>query len=609
MSYNNSLKRNLVLRKILKRTKLNLISKYNKNDCNYNKITINNILFNKKCHSFIQYNDNLTFNNKTEFLNKYYSKEEIYIRLYKILNFYENYSQIFPILFIFSCNKLLFSNIRRKQKFIDTVNKKKYENELYLNNLKNNLNNILNVEPSNILFNDNESFFINSISTISKNFIESPNNSFNLDITNIIDNNTNVSIENILNEMKNNKIKKKNIKKPNNKNKKVIFKNNINNTNKYNISISKTNSNNQKCSSRNFKSNHKKGSFSIYNNYNNIILPKNNKTIININNNYYQYINSKDDKKIFKTINTNQKNLNRKNSNNNNYNISNCNSKNNNSNNNFNFNNKLKNNISQRATAKKIKSKIKLDEEYGNIIHREFSPKTTRNINKLFKSPTKRIILNKQIFSEKPDNIKSYQTIQKFSPNSNKLYNAIFIKNKIKKNNNISKSSLSNNIISVKKIEKKSSKISFSNINSGKKKYYENEKSKFMNIKTPKKNDIKEKNIPWSELKKNYKNNIKNELRNSCDNFVFFKRTQKDFFKDKFGYNKNHKNHNTPIKTNFSEKELSFLISQRSIPSTKNSSSITESKDYNFEYNSSNNNKTLIKVNRQNFLTKNKKKI
>ena len=167
MSYNNSLKRNLVLRKIIKRTKLNLISKYNKNDCNYNKITINNILFNKKCHSFIQYNDNLTFNNKTEFLNKYYSKEEIFIRLYKILNFYENYSQIFPILFIFSCNKLLFSNIRRKQKFIDTVNKKKYENELYLNNLKNNLNNILNVEPSNILFNDNESFFINSISTIS----------------------------------------------------------------------------------------------------------------------------------------------------------------------------------------------------------------------------------------------------------------------------------------------------------------------------------------------------------------------------------------------------------------------------------------------------------
>ena len=48
MSYNNSLKRNLVLRKIIKRTKLNLISKYNKNDCNYNKITINNILFKRR---------------------------------------------------------------------------------------------------------------------------------------------------------------------------------------------------------------------------------------------------------------------------------------------------------------------------------------------------------------------------------------------------------------------------------------------------------------------------------------------------------------------------------------------------------------------------------
>ena len=107
MSY-NSLNRNFILRKLIKKTKMKLISKYNMNECNYNKIIINNIIHNKKCRSFSQYNDNLTFNNENEFLNKYYSKEELYIRLHKILNFYENYSNIFPILFIFSYTKILF---------------------------------------------------------------------------------------------------------------------------------------------------------------------------------------------------------------------------------------------------------------------------------------------------------------------------------------------------------------------------------------------------------------------------------------------------------------------------------------------------------------------
>jgi hypothetical protein len=93
--------------------------------------------------------------------------------------------------------------------------------------------------------------------------------------------------------------------------------------------------------------------------------------------------------------------------------------------------------------------------------------------------------------------------------------------------------------------------------------------------------------------------------RNSCDNFLFIKRQQKDFFKDKFGYNKNKKkyitNNNTPIKRNFFEKEFLNIVNQKS---TKNTSSITESKD-----NSSGKNNTItIKVNRQSFFEKLKKK-
>ena len=622
---------------LIKKVQKLVISKYNKEECNYNKIILNHLIFNEKCKIVVEYKDFLIFNEEIEFLKKYYTKEDSYQRLNKILNFYEKYTQIFPNYMILPENQFLYTNIRKKQKMIDAVNIIKNEEEINKNNIKNNPNEIFTkqinddiqkCQPSNIIFNEDESSF--SISIFSKKNNQTPDNSFNLDLTKNLNeiNDTNGSIENILNDLKGNNKKKNDVKKPTKKIKKNENKININNNyhNKPLLNHIKSNSNVQKVISNNYNMN-KKGNLMIYNNCQNIIIPKEN-TIININNNYYQYTNPNEENKNYKSIHSTKQILKNSKTNNTNFNNNNINNNNNNINNNNNnciysryntigntqINILYKSKNTQRSTAKKPNHKLKLDDEYENF-NKEFSPKTTRNINKLFKSPSRKNIRNKKI--DKSDNLlKSSQTIKRFTynPNANKLYNAIFLNNKNSKNKyNDSKSSFSNTI-SVKKIEKKSSKLPLSSLNSSKKKFYENEKNKILNLKTPKKNElINDKNIPWTEIKENYKKYMKNEIcnntinvsstRNSCDNFLFIKRQQKDFFKDKFGYNKNKKytTNNTPIKRNFFEKEFLNIVNQKS---TKNTSSITESKDYS----NGKNNTITIKVNRQSFLEKLKKK-
>ena len=608
---NQKSKNNNSLKDIIKKFKKDLISSYNKNDFNYNRIIGNYLIINEKCEAVVVYKDYLILNEETEFLRRYYSKEESHPRLSKILFFYENYSQIFPNYLVLPESKFLYTNIRRKQKMIDAVNNIKNEEEINKNNIKNNPNDIFTkqvkddiqkCQASSIIYYDDDSF-LNSISVYSKKFMQTPDGSLTLDLTKNINeiNDTNGSIENILNDLKGinkNKLNKKSIKKS----KKIDNKININNNyNKPSINISKPNSTIQKVLSSNYNIN-KKGSLTIYNNYQNIIIPKEN-TIINIYNNYYQNSNPSEENKLFKTIHS-TKNISK---NSKYYNLSNS-----------QMNNKLNKNISQRETAKNPNYKLKLDDNV-EIIKREFSSKNTRNINKLVKSPPKRNIRNKKFNIEKSETfLKTSQTFKKLSynPNPNRLYKAIFLngKNK-KKTNDYSKSSISNNTISVKKIEKKSSKIPSSNLNSSNKKLYENEKSKILNTETPKKL-LLNKNVPWTELKQKYKQYVRKEnnitvnasKRNSCDNFLFLTRSQKDFFKDKFGYQnlkKSNNNNKRPLKGNHSAKDFS-LNYQKSVPSTKNTSVITESKDNNSE--GKGNNHLTIKVNRQSYLAKLKKK-
>ena len=151
-------------------------------------------------------------------------------------------------------NQFLYTNIRKKQKMIDAVNIIKNEEEINKNNIKNNPNEIFTkqinddiqkCQPSNIIFNEDESSF--SISIFSKKNNQTPDNSFNLDLTKNLNeiNDTNGSIENILNDLKGNNKKKNDVKKPTKKTKKNENKININNNyhNKPLLNHIKSNSN------------------------------------------------------------------------------------------------------------------------------------------------------------------------------------------------------------------------------------------------------------------------------------------------------------------------------------------------------------------------------
>ena len=98
---------------------------------------------------------------------------------------------------------------------IDAVNIIKHEEEINKNNINNNPKDIFTRQvkddiqrhqPSNIINYDDETSFLNSISTFSKKNLQTLDDSFTLDFTKNLNeiNDTNGSIENILNDLKGN---------------------------------------------------------------------------------------------------------------------------------------------------------------------------------------------------------------------------------------------------------------------------------------------------------------------------------------------------------------------------------------------------------------------
>ena len=106
-----------------------LYKKYSNKEFNYTYINTNYLIFNEKSRIVSIFKDYLIYDDSTEFLNNYYSKEEIKERLTKIFNFYSTYSKIFPNYIILSENLYLYRNIRRKQKMINAFNEIKKEEE------------------------------------------------------------------------------------------------------------------------------------------------------------------------------------------------------------------------------------------------------------------------------------------------------------------------------------------------------------------------------------------------------------------------------------------------------------------------------------------------
>ena len=114
-----------------------LFKKYSSGDYSYNKIIINNLVFNQNCLAVARFKDFLIYDDNTEFLRRFYANKDRKQRLTKILNFYEKYSKIFPNYLVLKENKYLYRNIRKKQKMIDAFNEIKREEKENKKKLKN----------------------------------------------------------------------------------------------------------------------------------------------------------------------------------------------------------------------------------------------------------------------------------------------------------------------------------------------------------------------------------------------------------------------------------------------------------------------------------------
>ena len=263
-----------------------LFKKYSSGDYSFNKISINNLVFNDNCLVVARFKDFLIYDDNTEFLRRFYPNKDLKQRLTKILNFYEKYSKIFPNYLVLKENKYLYRNIRKKQKMIDAFNEIKREEkenrkklkikekdkknelaELFSKKVKNEIKTFQN----NISFknyknsfdsdkNNDDTLMINqnSISIYYKQFKDDENNYIDNDknIDSFITNQTNGSISNIVNILNDNKIYTKdlpnilaqnNIKDNLNKNKSRKTKDikDINTNNKKNKNVQKKNYKNQ----------------------------------------------------------------------------------------------------------------------------------------------------------------------------------------------------------------------------------------------------------------------------------------------------------------------------------------------------------------------------
>ena len=597
------------INKIYKDLKFSIKKKYLSTKYTYNYINANYLIFNERCSVVANFKDFLIYDDSTEFLRRYYSKEESKPRLNRILLFYETYSKIFPNYMILPESEYLYKNIRRKQKMIDAVNeikKEEEENRRLIGNKKNFSKNENQIEIFNKEINDDiqnynptetkdleDHSFENSISIsfLSKKIIPSNENSFLNESKNNLNNynnnainDTNVSIETILKIMNGSKIYTKELKEgilieENIKNKKKIQKENkyLNSPKKTKKFISKI-INSQNNLSLNSKilipndstpnnnlnkvmstiSSNKKENVNIINNYQNIIIPKGN-TIININNNYFQYDSSNYNSNYhLNPYTTNEKQNNET----------------------VNTNSTKKMKISNPNYTKMPLKNLDNNKKKQSLL----SPKNLKKKNDfILKSPARTNITtpkNNNPFLEKINSsIKQCKSSKRMiEQNSYSYFNK-------KLNNNLNQKNYQNNNLNLygtlyqkkKKLEeeKKSQNRNSDNLKiktMHKNKVLKNKKEKENILLSPKYDNSLNK-IPFSDIRKKYKNFIKKNKgssyiskRNSCENFLSEIKTKKNF-KEKYGYTVKKTNAFTPNKSAFSQinKNDSTINSQKSI--------------------------------------------
>ena len=106
---------------------LKLVWRYDIPNTFYNIKMINDIIYNEKSHFVEAFKEFLIYGDNNEFLKRFYNKNEIIIKLPKILNFYEQYCKIYANYTAIPESKFMYKNIKRKQKVIDQMQWKYYD--------------------------------------------------------------------------------------------------------------------------------------------------------------------------------------------------------------------------------------------------------------------------------------------------------------------------------------------------------------------------------------------------------------------------------------------------------------------------------------------------
>ena len=112
------------LKTIEKYIQRKFIKKYKINNLKYGSVIINNIVYNEKSHIVALFKDYLILDDLSEFLKRFYRKDESDIRLPKFYEYYETYSKIYPNYTGLPESKFIYKNIHKKQKMIELQQEK-----------------------------------------------------------------------------------------------------------------------------------------------------------------------------------------------------------------------------------------------------------------------------------------------------------------------------------------------------------------------------------------------------------------------------------------------------------------------------------------------------
>lgn len=87
-----------------------------------NMKVVNDLIYNEHTQTVSIFKDYLILDDINEFLKRFYDVEhDCKVRLPKLCEFYEKYSQVFPNFIKLPESKYMFANIQRKQRLIDEV--------------------------------------------------------------------------------------------------------------------------------------------------------------------------------------------------------------------------------------------------------------------------------------------------------------------------------------------------------------------------------------------------------------------------------------------------------------------------------------------------------